>query len=184
MRAQERAPRSSLASFGRRVDAGFEENALDGVAPDVMAEVAERAADARVAPAAVFTRHSKHELDDVCSSTRLVRPAPAGAVVLLSVEPAVPAQQRIPRHQRVELRERFAPELLGCGCEPAALRVRVRDSLATELLAQNRVLGEQVLGHQPLVSGHPALHGQQQKLQRQARHCPYPTAAVGAVHSA
>jgi hypothetical protein len=183
MRAQERAPRSSLASFGCRVDASIEENALDRVATDVMAEVEQCAADARVAPAAVFMRHAKHELDDVCSSTRF-RPSPAGAVVLLSNEPAVPAQQRVRCHQRVELRERFAPELLCSGCELAPLRVRATDSVTTELLAQNRVLGEQVLGHQPLVSGYPAGHGQQQKLQWQARHGPYPTAAVGAAHSA
>jgi hypothetical protein len=97
-----------------------------------MAEVAECASDARVTPAAVFMRHTQHELDDVRSSTRFVRPATAGAVVLLSDEPAVPAKQCVRRHQRVEPRERFAPELLGCGCEPAPLRFRVRDSLVTE----------------------------------------------------
>jgi hypothetical protein len=73
-------------------------------------------------------------------------------------------------HQRVDLRQRLASELLRSGCEPTSLGVRVANASAAKLFAQHCVLGKQVLGDALLVSGHPSGQGQERKLQRQARH--------------
>jgi len=50
VRAQEVAPRRAFAALGRRLHAGLEQYALDGVAADVMADVEQRAADFSSSP--------------------------------------------------------------------------------------------------------------------------------------
>ena len=61
MRAQERAPGTAFATFGRRGHAGLEQHALDCVAPDVVAEVVQGTADTRVAPGRIL--HIDNTLD-------------------------------------------------------------------------------------------------------------------------
>jgi len=73
----------------------------------------------------------------------------------------------------------FAPELLRSGCEPMSLSVRVAYSVAAKLLAQHRILCEQILGDALVVSPHPSGDGQEQEMQRQARHRPEPSAVSG-----
>jgi hypothetical protein len=93
-------------------------------------------------------------------------------------------KQRIRRHQRVDLRERLASELLRGDCESTSLSVRVADAAASKLLAEHRVLREQVFGDELLVSRHPSGQGQHEKLQRRTRHRREASAACDDAHQA
>src|SRR4051794_32337480 len=112
MRTQERAPGTAVATFGRRGHAGLEQDALDCVAPDVVAEVVQCTADTRVAPGRIVLGHAQHELDDVGLSTGASAVALRAAVILARDQPTAPAQQRVGCDQGVELPERLASELL------------------------------------------------------------------------
>lgn len=82
VRAQERAPRTAFAAFGRGVHAGLDKDALHRVAADVVAEVVQGASDARlVAPGRIILGHAQHELDDGGLSTGRVLHAVADAVI-------------------------------------------------------------------------------------------------------
>jgi hypothetical protein len=62
---------------------------------------------------------------------------------------------------------------------PTSLSVRVAYSVAAKLLAQHRILCEQILGEALVGSRHPSGDGQEQEMQRQARHRPEPSAVSG-----
>ena len=135
-------------------------HALDGVAADLVPEVEQRAANARVAPCGVLLRHMQHELDDVGCSTRSSAGTSSAAVVLGCDKAPVPPHQRVWGHQSVELLERFAPEPLRGRGQPTSLSIRVNDAPASELLAQHSVLCEQILCDALVIARHPTGDGQ------------------------
>ena len=55
----------AFALLGHRNDAGLEQDEFGCVAADLVAEVEQRTANARVAPSAVLLGHAQHERDDV-----------------------------------------------------------------------------------------------------------------------
>jgi hypothetical protein len=73
----------------------------------------------------------------------------------------MPAQQGVRCDQSVELPERLASKLL-CGCgEPTSLGVRESKTSTAQLLAEHRVLGDEVLRDALMIPGHPPGKGQQ-----------------------
>jgi hypothetical protein len=74
-----------------RVHAGFDQDALDRVAANLMAKVGERAADAGVAPARIFLCHAEHELDDVGAPLSAAVTSSAAVVPACDQAP-IPAQ--------------------------------------------------------------------------------------------
>jgi hypothetical protein len=68
-----------------------EEDGLDGVAADLMAEVTERADQPRVAPGRILRRHPDDQLLQVGGDRRAPDPAARGAIVLAGDQLAVPA---------------------------------------------------------------------------------------------
>jgi hypothetical protein len=137
VRTQEGAPRCALAAFGGGNHAGVEQDALARVAPDLVPEVEQRAADARVAPDHVVSRHAQDELDDVRVAPRLAAVASSRSSVFARDQATVPTPQSVWRDQGVESPQRLAAELVRRGCEPAALGVCVRYATTAELLAQH-----------------------------------------------
>src|SRR5437868_4822914 len=87
-----------------------EKDALDGIAVDLVAEIAERVAQPCVAPAWIVSR----ELDDQFLNRRRRRwPAGSafgGAIVFSSDELAIPTQDRIRRHEAGKVAEHLAAE--------------------------------------------------------------------------
>ena len=80
-----------------------EQNALDRVAPDFVAEIAEGASDSRVSPTRVVTGYSDDQLLDLRRSLWASSAAGEAAIVLLGDQPAVPSKQRVWRHQPGDL---------------------------------------------------------------------------------
>jgi hypothetical protein len=82
VRLQERLPRQGLAPQGSGLDAVLGEDALDGGASEVDANVLERAAKARVTPGRIGARHREQLRDRVPPRRWAARPAPGASVVL------------------------------------------------------------------------------------------------------
>ena len=114
------------------------------------------AAEPGVPPARVFAG----ELDDQA----LQRSGGAGSptsssgrtVVLVRDEFAVPAQDRVGRHQAAEPVQNAATERLALYREPAAFGVREAQAPAAELLAKNTVFLLEKLDDLELAAVHPA----------------------------
>src|SRR4051812_24958659 len=131
--SEEGLPRHRLAALGRGFQAMLGEDALDRVSSKLVTKVAEHAEDPGVAPGRVLGG----ELDDQA----LQRSGRAGAstsssssaVVLVRDELAVPAQDRVGRHEAGELLQDAATKRLALGREPAALCVGEAHAPATEL---------------------------------------------------
>jgi len=98
MDRQEGLPARLFTALWRGLDAMIFEDGLDRIARDVMPEVLQGAADARVAPGRVLVRHVCHERGEVRFRARPTMPALRRAVVLRGDQPAVPAQDGIGRH--------------------------------------------------------------------------------------
>jgi hypothetical protein len=85
-------------------------------------------------------------------------------------ELAVPAQDRVGRHQAGELLQDAATKHLALLREPAALCVGEARAPAAELLAQDAVLLPEVFQDLDLAAVHPAREHEEQELQRRDRH--------------
>jgi hypothetical protein len=139
-------------------------DALDGIPSDLVAEVAERAADPGVAPAWVLGG----ELDDQAlqrsGSARTASSSLRATVVLLGNELSVPAKDRVRRHQPGELRQRTSADRSALRREPPPLDVGEAQTPATELLAKHTVLLLEVLDDLDLAAVHPAREHQEQEI--------------------
>ncbi|MBC7974970.1 MAG: hypothetical protein H7138_08295 [Myxococcales bacterium] len=158
------------AALGSGIQAILEEDALDRVSPELVAEVAERATDPRVAPARVLGG----ELNDQALQRRGGAGAAAlsfsGAVVFLGDELAVPAQDGVGRDQSGELFQRTSADEAALRAEPPALGIGEAQAPPSELLAQDAVLVLEVRDDLGLVAVHPAREHHEQELQRCDRH--------------
>ena len=109
---QERLPRQPLAALGRRFDAVFEEDSLDGVASDIDVEVVERTPDSAVSPPHVFVCHPNDEGANLVCGSRSARSGTTllAAVVLVGDQLAVPAQDGVGRGDGSNFSEELATE--------------------------------------------------------------------------
>ena len=135
MSLQEGLPRHPLLPQRGGVEAVVYKDPLDRVAPDLVTEIAECAADSGVAPAGVVPGHPENQPFDLGRRLGATRPARLAAIVFLGDQPPVPSKQRVRSHKSADLEEPFATNLPGLGCEATALNVREQQALCAQLLA-------------------------------------------------
>jgi len=135
-----------------------------------VADVAERATDAGVAPAWVLLSHPEDELPNLGGRLGATGPASLTPVVLPGDEPPVPAKQCVGRHQRADLEETFAADLLGPARETPALSIGQEQAPFAELLSEHPILRLQVLDHVLLAAVHPPGEEHHQTLKLQSAH--------------
>ena len=167
MSPQERAPRERLAAAGSRLDTVFPQDALDRGAPNIEAEVAQRPAQARVAPRWALARHLQQLLRHVGRCRRSPRRAARlRAVVLRRDQPAVPTQDRLRRCERRELGERSPAQHLSLLRQKLALRVCEAQAPRAEASAEHLVLGLQICDGQLLPLTDPTGDQKDEELER------------------
>src|SRR5690349_10800581 len=99
MRLEERLPRHRPAARGRRIEPVREQDALDGVAAELVTEVTECTAKTRVAPAWILACHANDDGLQRCGRGAAPAASLRAAVVLARDQLAVPAQDRVRRNQ-------------------------------------------------------------------------------------
>jgi hypothetical protein len=166
MRVQERAPRGR--SLWRRRDSGRLQDLGDGGPRHFVADVRERADDARVAPARVLPGHADGQPADArhdCWPARA--PVLGRGRPLRRDEAAMPAHERVGCHDRGDGIERRPSEgLRACG-QSGALRVVHAQPPLAELLAQHTVLLAQVVDDLGLLAVDEAGEDEQQEAERE-----------------
>ena len=123
---------------------------------DVVTDVLEPAADARVAPRRVLLRHADDERRDVRLRARATGTSLLRAVVLVGDQEPVPAQDRIGCHDAGDVGETPPAEGLPFHGEPASLVVGEANALGAVCRAEDPVLLQQVLDDVLLLSIDPA----------------------------
>jgi len=122
-----------------------EEDALDRSPPDLVTEMAQRVSQPGVAPAWVLARHANEQGGDVLVGCRPTKPAPLRPVVLLRHEPSVPPKDGVGRHDTGDLVEALAPKELALHGQAPSLVVGQAETTASQLVAEDAVLLEQVV---------------------------------------
>ena len=123
-----------------------------------------------VAPTRVVGSKPDYELLQPGRSRRPAWPTPTGAVVLLGHELAVPAKDGIGRDDGVEALEHTPGQQAALAREAAALVIGEPEPAATQLLAENPILLDEVVDDGLLAAVHPSGKEQEQELQRRRRH--------------
>lgn len=139
MGLEKRAPGATAATLGRRIDASIAEDALDGAAREVMAEVVESASNTRVAPRRIVPSHAQDERRQVRLRYGAPRAAPTAPIVLASHELSVPAQQRITRHDSGDTRQHGLAQGCALDCHASPLLVGEAQASTCQLLAQDAI---------------------------------------------
>ena len=161
MSGEERLPRRLRAALRCGLDAVVLEDRFDRVPGDVVAEVLQPAADARVAPGRILVRHADDERGDVRLGARATGASRLRTVVLLGDEPPVPPQDRVGCHDAGDGREATTAEDVAFHGEAASLVVGQAQPSGTVRGAEDPVLLEQVVNDRLLLSIDPA--GEQQE---------------------
>ena len=156
MGLDESMPARATTALGRGLEAVLQQDALHGIARNFMAEVVQRAAQARIPPARILSGHANDESGDVRLGAWPSRPALAGAVVLGCDQIAVPPQQRIRRHDGIERTKTPPANGLGLLGETATLRVCPPDPLLSELFTKRPILSLEIFDRCLLVAIDPA----------------------------
>ncbi len=95
MSLQESLPARSFASLGSRLQSRVNQDALDRVSPDIVADVEQSALDARIPPAWVVRGHRADEVGDSAAGSGPPRAPTMASVVLFRHQIAVPTQPRV-----------------------------------------------------------------------------------------
>jgi len=148
----------------------LEKDALDGVAAESVAEIAECAANPCVAPARVVRGESDDQLPYALRTGGATRSASSGAVILPGDELTVPAQNRVRCHQSGEFVQHASAQYPTFRREASALVVSEPQPPLAQLLAEDPVLLPQVVDHRVLATLDPAREEQEQELQRRGGH--------------
>ena len=132
------------------------QNPLDRVPGDVVAEIRERATDARVPPRWILDRHPHHEVGHLAWRYRPASTSVGAAVVLPGDQPPVPAENRVRRDDAGDLRQHPPAEFLASHRESTALGVGQAKWTWATLLPENQILLPKIIDHVFLVAVHPA----------------------------
>ena len=143
------------------------EDALDGGAPEVEAQVPERAAKPRVSPRRIFSGHRQKLLHLLTAVRSRARSAPRTTPVVLRGDAlAVPPEDGLRRRERRHLGQQTAPERLSRFGEKPALGVREPKTPRTESRPQHAVLDAQKLERFTLSATDPASDEKNEELKR------------------
>jgi hypothetical protein len=102
MSLQEGLPRHPLLPQRGGVEAVLYKDPLDRVAPDLVTEIAEGAADSGVAPAGVVPSHPEDQQFDLGRGLGATGPARLAPIVFPGDQLPVPAEQRVWRDQSAD----------------------------------------------------------------------------------
>ena len=166
MSGEECLPGHLRAALRCGLDAVVLQDRFDRVPSDVVAEVLQPAADARVAPGRILVRHAHDERGDVRLGGRATGAPRLRTVVLLGDESPVPTQDRVGCHDASDGREVTTAEDLAFHGETASLVVGEAQSSGTVHRAEDPVLLEQVVNDRLLVSIDPAREQQEEEGER------------------
>ena len=167
---EERAPAPMTAPLGCGFHAMRLEDAADCRIADMMAVISLCALDAVVAPILVLGRHANNHCPNLFHDPGTTRPSVHAAVVLAGNQLAMPAQQRIRRHQGVHLAENTSAQFPGLGGQAPALIICESRSLPSELLSEHTTLLLQVVDDQLLLMIEPARQGDHHEVPWVNRH--------------
>jgi hypothetical protein len=148
---QELLPGRPLLPVRSRFNAMLLEDGGDGPAPDLVAQIRERALNPRIAPVAILRRHADNQLPNLGHHRRPARPAAAVAVVFPGDELPMPCQEGIRAHDGSDLLEHSPPQVLRFGGQANALIVGEAQSARSELLAEHAVLRLEIIDHLALL---------------------------------
>ena len=140
----------------RRFDPVVVQNPLDRVPGDVVAEIRERATDARVPPRWILDRHPHHEVGHLAWRYWPASTSAGAAVVLPGNQPPVPAENRVRRDDADDLRQNPPAEFLASHRESTALGVGQAKWTWAKLLPEDPILLPEIIDHVFLVAVHPA----------------------------
>ena len=132
------------------------QNPLDRVPGDVVAEIRERATDARVPPRWMLDRHPHHEVGHLAWRYRPASTSAGAAVVLPGNQPPGPAENRVRRDDAGDLRQHPPAEFLASHRESTALGVGQAKWTWAKLLPEDPILLPKIIDHAFLVGVHPA----------------------------
>lgn len=106
-------PRSTIAAcpLRRRLDAVLDQDALEGVSPDLVAERCERSLDPRVAPRRILGSHPNNQRRRAVACPRTPRTPLLRVPVSPDDEATVPPQHRVGRDHRRVLAELLSAEI-------------------------------------------------------------------------
>ena len=128
-------------------------------------EVGERAADPRVAPRRILTRHPYDEFGHRPGCHRS-SPTPAStAIVLLGDQAPVPAENRVRRDDACHLTQDPPAEFLAAHRESPALGVGQTKRSRTKMLPEDAILLPEIVDEIFLVAIHPASQSQHEEVQ-------------------
>ena len=132
------------------------QNPLDRVPGDVVAEIRERATDARVPPRWILDRHPHYEVGHLAWRYRPASTAAGAAVVLPGNQPPAPAENRVRRDDAGDLRQNPPAEFLASHRELTALGVGQAKWTWAKVLSEDPILLSEIIDHVFLVAVHPA----------------------------
>ena len=132
---------------------------------DVVAEVGERAADPRVAPHRMLTRHPPDEFGHRPGRHRPSPTSASPAIVLLGDQAPVPAENRVRRDDACPLTHDPPAEFLASHCASTALGVGQAKRSRTKVLPEDAMLFPERVDAIFLVAIHPASQGQHEEVQ-------------------
>ena len=135
-----------------------------------MAQVTQRADQTRVAPGRIFRRHPDHKLLHVFAGGRATGSSARRAVILPGDQLAVPAQDRLGRHEAGELLQSAATDDLALGREASPLVIGESQPSPTELLPKYAVLLAEKVDDLQLAVVDPAGHPYDQEPQGLGAH--------------
>ena len=147
MRLYEGLPRRSSGPLGSRFDPVVVQHPLDRVPGDVVAEIRERATDARVAPRWILDRHPHHEVSHLAWRDRPASTSVGAAVVLPGNQPPVPAENRVGCDDAGDLRQNPPAEFLASHRESTALGVGQAKWTWATLLPEDPILLPKIIDH-------------------------------------
>ena len=139
---------------------------FDRVPGDVVAEIRERATDARVPPRWILDRHPHHEVGHLAWRERPASTSAGAAVVLPGKQPPVPAENRVRRDDAGDLRQHPPAEFLASHRESTALGVGQAKWTWATLLPEDPILLPERIDHVFLVAVHPASGREKEEAQR------------------
>lgn len=120
-----------------------------------MAQILQRALDSRVSPARVLRRHADDQTPDLCLDTGSSWP-PRSVGPLARDEFAMPAENRIGRHDRCDIREQPAAKAMADGGEPPTFVVAQPHPTAMQLRLEHAILFPQEVDDVAVLAFQPA----------------------------
>ena len=166
MRLEECLPRRTPAPIGGGGNAVVEQDPLHGVPADLVTEVGQGPAEARVAPSWILNGHPHDQLGQGVRCQRPTAATMCGAVVLLGNQSPIPAEDGVRCGDAGHLHQDPAAEFPPPDGETPPLTVRQAKRTTAQLFAEDSILLTEVVDQIVLVPVQPASDRKHEEVQR------------------